>query len=346
MHHCEKIVAFFENALYNEDVMEYLNLRTLYLEVTHACNQHCRHCYLDAGMHRTVAEMSFEQIRLILQQFHTQGGKYIIITGGEPLVRKDIFDILDCIEALGIPFSFASNSLALQGARLDRLSAYTCLDMYFTSILGRDAAAHARIARKDSYDAVLQALPHFAGKGISSYVQVTLANDYIDDMEEIAERLLAYDSCTVKFTPIGTVGIKNDGAELIVPKKSFSRFHEKIVSLQARFSKRVEDGNILNHAQIDAMIADYAQEDLYALDYGFVAVRPNGDISFSCNLGNPYVFGKAYESLQIPIDEKLREYIAALRFAENAAREEATHAIVEWDVTVDRYIQAHYAKGR
>lgn len=43
--------------------------------------------------------------------------------------------------------------------------------------------------------------------------------------------------------------------------------------------------------------------------YGFVAVRPNGDLSFSCNMGNPYLFGKAYESIKIPVDAKLRRLL-------------------------------------
>lgn len=43
----------------------------------------------------------------------------------------------------------------------------------------------------------------------------------------------------------------------------------------------------------------------YSLVYGFVAVRPNGDMSFSCNMGNPFLFGKAYESIKIPIDKNI-----------------------------------------
>jgi hypothetical protein len=72
--------------------------------------------------------------------------------------------------------------------------------------------------------------------------------------------------------------------------------------------------------------------------YGFIAVRPNGDISFSCNMDNPYVFGKAYESLKIPIDDKLISYINLLRDAENATLVESESGIVEFDVTVDKYI--------
>jgi MoaA/NifB/PqqE/SkfB family radical SAM enzyme len=288
--------------------------------------------------------MSTEQIKKILTEFKDQNGRYIILTGGEPIMRNDIFEILDYIEALEIPFNFASNSLAMTQKRLEKLASYKYLDMYFTSLLGVNADKHKAISEKDSYRNVLNALSFFEEKDIPTYVQVTLANDYIDDISEIAELLMQFKNCTVKFTPIGTLGIKSQddvikNNSLIVPKSNFDKFHSKICELQKKYPDRIEDCNIQNHEQIYNIISDYKDEKLYALSYGFVAVRPNGDISFSCNMDNPYTFGKAYESLRIPIDNKLMNYIDLLRKAEEAALNEARAAIVELDVTVDNYIR-------
>jgi MoaA/NifB/PqqE/SkfB family radical SAM enzyme len=57
--------------------MNYLQIKTLYIEVTHSCNQNCKHCYLDGGMHHTIDEMSTQQIKNIIKQFKDQGDKYI-----------------------------------------------------------------------------------------------------------------------------------------------------------------------------------------------------------------------------------------------------------------------------
>jgi MoaA/NifB/PqqE/SkfB family radical SAM enzyme len=323
--------------------MEYLHIKTLYIEVTHACNQHCRHCYLDGGIHNTIANMSTEQIKKIFREFKDQGGRYIILTGGEPIIRKDIFEILDYIEELEIPFNFASNSLAMTKERLEKLSSYKYLDMYFTSILGVNADKHKAITGKDSFDKVLEALAFFDKKKIPTYVQVTLADEYIDDMESIAELLTKFDNCTVKFTPIGTLGIKSEdevihNQYLIVPKERFKYFHDKVTLLQEKYPNKIEDSNIQDYSQIYASIDDYKDEELYSMCYGFLAVRPNGDMSFSCNMDNPFVFGKAYESIKIPVDKKLKDYIDLLRKAEEAVLKEAEESIVELDVTVDKYI--------
>lgn len=127
--------------------------------------------------------------------------------------------------------------------------------------------------------------------------------------------------------------------KLLVLPEEFDVFHKKVAELQAKYAGRIEDSNIQNFEQIQNSISDYENEELYSLIYGFVAVRPNGDISFSCNMGNPYVFGKAYESIKIPLDEKLRKYIEVLRKAEHKTLQDAKERIVEFDVTVDEYIK-------
>ena len=323
--------------------MNFLKINTLYIELTHACNQHCKHCYLNGGTHHTVAEMNTEQIKKIFREFKEQGGNSAIITGGEPLMRKDIWEILDYVEKLKIPFTFASNSLAMNAERRVRLASYKYLALYFTSILGVDAKKHQYITEKDSYENVMENLKFFTEQNIPTYVQVTLARDYVNDIEKIADDLMHFENCVVKFTPIATLGVKEEDAtveqnSLIVLPEEFEAFHRKVECLQMKYSGRIEDSNIQNYRQIMNAIADYENEELYSLVYGFVAVRPNGDLSFSCNMGNPYVFGKAYESMKIPVDEKLQEYIDVLRKAEMATLKKAKEEIVEFDVTVDKFV--------
>ncbi len=329
--------------------MSFLQLKTLYIELTHACNQQCKHCYLNGGLHNTVAEMSTEQIKNIFREFKKQGGTYLILTGGEPIMRKDIWELLDYAEELELSFSFASNSLAMTRERLEKLATYKHLALYFTSLLGGDKEKHRYITEKDSYDKVFEALRFFSEKKIPTYVQVTLAKEYIDDMEQIAESLMSFENCFVKFTPIGTLGVQEQSATLeqkalVLPEEEFEYFHKRASLLREKYSDRIEACNIQNYEEISSGMKDYQEEELYSLNYGFVAVRPNGDLSFSCNMENPYVFGKAYESLQIPIDEKLSEYVDVLREAERATLADAKSGILELDVTVDKYIKAFYEK--
>lgn len=116
--------------------MEKLNFKSLYFEITHFCNQRCRHCYLDGGIHNKLYELDTNQINGIIKRFNEQGGRFITITGGEPFTRNDIFEILDYIDNLNMKFLVATNCLLLNEEKINRLSQYKNLNGIHTSILG------------------------------------------------------------------------------------------------------------------------------------------------------------------------------------------------------------------
>jgi len=325
--------------------MDYYRLNSLYIEVTHACNQHCRHCYLDGGIHKKCAEMSTEQIKHIFAEFKAQGGRYVIFTGGEPLMRSDVFELLDCLEALKLRFTFASNSLGMNKDRLEKLASYRGLEEYFTSILGSTPEKHKAICGKDSFDAAINAVRFFDEKGIPTFVQATLCSDYIDDTEDILKLFSGFQNCSVKVTPIASLGCKSEAEKeenknLIVPCERFEDFHKMLNELCEKYPNCVGDDNIYRHEQIEEMISEYKDNPLYSLCWHSVCVRPNGDLSFSYNMNNPFIFGKAYESIKIPMDEKFFEYIKALKKADEYILEKSLCCEVEYDTEVDNYLRS------
>ncbi|MDD5070484.1 MAG: glycosyltransferase [Candidatus Omnitrophica bacterium] len=75
--------------------------RLLIVEVTRRCNLSCRVCNIwkQAAANK---ELSLKQITSILDQAHQLGIKEIALTGGEPLIREDIFDIFESAKKIGI----------------------------------------------------------------------------------------------------------------------------------------------------------------------------------------------------------------------------------------------------
>ncbi len=323
--------------------MEYYNLKSLYIEVTHACNQHCRHCYLDGGIHKEIKEMTTEQIIHIFYEFKAQGGSYVIFTGGEPLMRNDVFELLDCLEKLNLRFTFASNSLGMNKERLEKLASYHGLEEYFTSILGADTEKHKAICGKNSFESAIDAVRYFDKRGIPTFIQATLANDYIDDMEDILKLFKEFENVSVKITPIASLGCKSaeekeKNKNLIVPPERFEYFHSKLNKLCEEYPNCVGDDNVLTYDQIKEAVDEYNKDPLYSLRWHSVCVRPNGDMSFSYNMNNPFVFGKAYDSLKIPMDEKFFEYIELLKKADALVLNDSKEHAVEYDTEADKYL--------
>ncbi|QNU67040.1 radical SAM protein [Ruminiclostridium herbifermentans] len=65
----------------------------LWLKVTNRCNLKCVYCYANSGTFDSKSELSIEEIESLLSTM-TEPIKKIIITGGEPLLRYDILDII------------------------------------------------------------------------------------------------------------------------------------------------------------------------------------------------------------------------------------------------------------
>ena len=68
-----------------------------HIDITWRCNERCVHCYLD---HEGKNEMSTDEIKDVIRQLEDAGTFFLSISGGEPLLRRDCFEILEYARAL------------------------------------------------------------------------------------------------------------------------------------------------------------------------------------------------------------------------------------------------------
>jgi uncharacterized radical SAM superfamily Fe-S cluster-containing enzyme len=89
-----KTKIFDEPVLYDEHKSQTVLTNLL---VTNRCNLRCSYCFMNAGASGYVYEPTLEEIRQMLQQARNErpmGSKAIQITGGEPTIREDLFEII------------------------------------------------------------------------------------------------------------------------------------------------------------------------------------------------------------------------------------------------------------
>ena len=65
---------------------------SVHLDITYRCNERCIHCYLD---HDDLGEMTLEEIRSVLDQLAEAGVFFLAVSGGEVLMRRDFFEIVE-----------------------------------------------------------------------------------------------------------------------------------------------------------------------------------------------------------------------------------------------------------
>jgi len=92
-------------------------------ELTARCNFHCPMCYVHLSSEEVRArggELTAAQWLDIARAARDQGMVFALLTGGEPLVRKDFFEIYDGMREMGLLLSINSNGSLLRGEILER----------------------------------------------------------------------------------------------------------------------------------------------------------------------------------------------------------------------------------
>jgi pyrroloquinoline quinone biosynthesis protein E len=89
------------------------------LEVTARCNSRCRYCYCWKTKHTT--EITIEDCASLFPQMYSLGVRKLILTGGEPLLRDDLEDIVRLAYANRLHTSITTNGLELTAGRLSAL---------------------------------------------------------------------------------------------------------------------------------------------------------------------------------------------------------------------------------
>lgn len=99
-------------------------LRQLFWECTLRCNVHCRHCGSDCKKIAGVQDMPAEDFLRVLDSVERRCNPhevFVIITGGEPLVRDDLEEVCAEIYRRGFPWGLVTNGLALTAERFESL---------------------------------------------------------------------------------------------------------------------------------------------------------------------------------------------------------------------------------
>ena len=108
-----KIQHMRQLADYRRSIIDAPPLRNLFLELTLRCNERCIHCGSRCGEHDRVPELSLDQYRRILDDVKRDFGTESLeldITGGEPLLRRDFYDIMGYAHSLGFRWGMTSNA--------------------------------------------------------------------------------------------------------------------------------------------------------------------------------------------------------------------------------------------
>jgi mycofactocin radical SAM maturase len=151
-------------------------------EITYACNLQCVHCLSSSGS-RDPRELSTDQAKAVLDELRDLQVFYINIGGGEPMIRKDFFEILEHAEANDIGVKFSTNGTYITAENARRLAAMNYLDIQI-SLDGVDAVTNDAVRGKGSYATAIAAMNHLREANFGQFkISVVVTRHNVDQLD-------------------------------------------------------------------------------------------------------------------------------------------------------------------
>jgi len=156
-------------------------------EMTAACNLRCIHCHASGGRPADDELTTQEAKRLLEQLAEVSAFRMMAFTGGEPLVRHDLFELLAYSQALGFTNTMATNATLIDDALARRLRRYGVV-IAAVSLDGFDAATHDHVRNQPgAFNAALRGMRALRRAGILLHINITAMEYNMQQMEPLMD---------------------------------------------------------------------------------------------------------------------------------------------------------------
>jgi radical SAM protein len=160
---------------------------TVAWEVTRACALACVHCRAEAIPRRHPGELTTDEAFAVVEQVVEIGGPILVITGGDPLMREDVFAIMERASERGLRVAFSPSATG-RCTRAALARAQDCgVSRVHISLDGPDAESHDRFRGvAGSFRRTMEILDDIAALGLPLQIGTTVSRYSIDRLEEVA----------------------------------------------------------------------------------------------------------------------------------------------------------------
>ncbi|MBO4678806.1 MAG: radical SAM protein [Lachnospiraceae bacterium] len=213
-------------AEYRDEVLRpHPALHSLFFEITVACNEHCLHCGSKCGDFTADSPLSTEEWKHILDDVKRDFGSdklHLCITGGEPLLNPDFFEIMDYAHKLGFWWGMTSNGTLITPEAAHKLKE-TGMRTISISVDGLKETHDWFRQSPGSYEKTLAGIKNLLNEKAFDHVQVTTVVHKrnigeLDKMYEIMKGLGIRSWRVINIEPIGRA---LDNPDLMLTKEDY-----------------------------------------------------------------------------------------------------------------------------
>jgi radical SAM protein with 4Fe4S-binding SPASM domain len=213
---------------------------TVVWNYTNKCNLNCLHCHQDSSSTSSYPELTTSQAFKVIDNMSDAGVAILTFFGGEPLVRKDVYEAIERADDSGMLCTIASNGTLITPAVAKRL-AEKGIRRVEIGLDGARAESHDFLRNKQgSFKATIEGIKNCAAVGFDELaVTMTLHSGNVNELEEtmdLAEKLGATRFYLNRLIPAGR------GVEALHLDVTPAEKIKALDALYSRFYRSVTDG--------------------------------------------------------------------------------------------------------
>lgn len=224
-------------------------------ELTPRCNMNCRMCYIrmsEEEMHSRGREFTADEWIRMGQICAERGMLFLLITGGEPFLRKDFRKIYTELKKMGLLISINTNGTLIDRETVEWLKQDPPIKMNITLYGGGNETYKRLCGHPTGYDAATKAIDMLNEAGIFMNINASFTKYNLDDLEEIyafgKSRGIQVNGATYMFPPVRSAreGVPNELVRFTPEEAGKARARSELCSKEkdelARRLKALHEG--------------------------------------------------------------------------------------------------------
>ena len=152
--------------------------------LTRRCNLRCRFCYSGSANVEYAGELTTAEVLGVMMDLRGFGVPALILSGGEPLLRPDIFELSAAAKAMGFYVALSTNGTCIEARNISTIAA---IDYDYVGIsIDGVGAAHERLrGAPGSFAAAMRGLDLCQEHGLKVGLRFTLTRDNVADLPQV-----------------------------------------------------------------------------------------------------------------------------------------------------------------
>lgn len=207
--------------------------------VTRQCNLHCFHCYSESVETPHPDELTTDEAKRVIAEIAEVGARLLVFDGGEPLMRQDIFELIEHANNVGLRPLMGTNATLITDEVAQHLAG-AGLRALAISVDGADAKSHDEFrGEKGSWKRTMQGIENAHRAGIPFQIAPTLRHGSWGDWTDIADLAKQMGAVAVEVFDYIPAGRGSRNQQFVLGKEERQEFVKQYIGQQLKDDEMV-----------------------------------------------------------------------------------------------------------